>query len=296
MTWVWEHSWVKGSELLLLLAIADHADDQGRNAWPSVARLADRTRVDRRTIQRLLRRLAQQGCLEIEPTEGPRGTNRYTVVMTPQAGGAAVNNPSQPVDAAAQSVDKAGGGRMPPGGRTALKGWHPGTLGAAPMPPERSSMNPPPNPARQLDLQVSGDQANAVSVSGAATSLNPEAEARIVLTELGPDWSIAPHEADQLVPKVCALLEAGWPRPRLIAVLSARSRGVRSPVAVLHTRLRELTTTSRTSTKGAESPSTSRPPWCGHSTCDERTRMRDDDSGPLRRCTSCHPLHAAPSR
>ena len=52
MNWVWEHSTAKGSELLLLLDIADAADDQGRNAFPSISTLAAKTRMSRRTVQR----------------------------------------------------------------------------------------------------------------------------------------------------------------------------------------------------------------------------------------------------
>src|ERR1044072_9077547 len=153
MTWVWEHSWVKGSELLLLLAIADHADDQGRNAWPSIARLAERTRVDRRTVQRLLRRLAQQGCLAVEHTDGPRGTNRYTVLMRTATLTNRVDNAAQAGDNNAETVDNRGGGKMPPSGKSLLEGRHRSDEGAAPLPPEPPSTNVPLNPATgHLDL------------------------------------------------------------------------------------------------------------------------------------------------
>jgi hypothetical protein len=83
MTWVWEHSPAKGTELLTLLAIANNAADDGSNAWPSIARLAQKTRLDERTVRRVLHRLAEGGHLVIEVSAGPSGTNRYTVVMTP---------------------------------------------------------------------------------------------------------------------------------------------------------------------------------------------------------------------
>ncbi len=50
VTWVWEHSPVAGNERLVLLAITDSAEDDGRNAWPSVATLASKTRLDPRTV------------------------------------------------------------------------------------------------------------------------------------------------------------------------------------------------------------------------------------------------------
>ncbi|ONI92646.1 hypothetical protein ALI22I_02560 [Saccharothrix sp. ALI-22-I] len=80
MTWVWEHAEAAGTDLLLLLAIADSADDQGRNAWPSVADLSRKTRLDERTVQRRLKRLHGQGHVTIEPGGGRR-RNRYTIPM-----------------------------------------------------------------------------------------------------------------------------------------------------------------------------------------------------------------------
>jgi len=53
MTWVWDNSTVGGNERLCLLAIADNAADDGRNAWPSLATLARKTRLDERTVRRV---------------------------------------------------------------------------------------------------------------------------------------------------------------------------------------------------------------------------------------------------
>ncbi|HMA46989.1 MAG TPA: helix-turn-helix domain-containing protein [Frankiaceae bacterium] len=82
-TWVWEHSPTAGTARLVLLAIADTADDAGGNAWPSVATLARKTRLDVRTVQRVIRRLVAGGHLRVAPTAGRGGTNVYTVVLTP---------------------------------------------------------------------------------------------------------------------------------------------------------------------------------------------------------------------
>ncbi|XVS67851.1 helix-turn-helix domain-containing protein [Actinosynnema sp. CA-299493] len=82
MTWVWEHAEAAGTDLLLLLAIADSADDQGRNAWPSIADLSRKTRLDERTVQRRLKRLHDQGRIAIE-IGGGRRRNRYAILMNP---------------------------------------------------------------------------------------------------------------------------------------------------------------------------------------------------------------------
>src|SRR6266540_4691977 len=80
MNWVWEHSTAKGSELLLLLAIADAADDHGRNAFPSISTLAAKTRMSRRTVQRLVVKLEDDGHLILQRAGGCRA-NTYEVVL-----------------------------------------------------------------------------------------------------------------------------------------------------------------------------------------------------------------------
>ena len=56
MSIIWERSERSGSELLLLLALADHADDSGA-CYPSVSRLAAKTRMSERSVQYMLRSL-----------------------------------------------------------------------------------------------------------------------------------------------------------------------------------------------------------------------------------------------
>ncbi len=76
MTEVWEYAQAKGSELLLLLAIADHADDKGK-AYPSLQRLAHKTRLSKRNVQYLLKRLQELGLVQIQRGAGPRGCNLF---------------------------------------------------------------------------------------------------------------------------------------------------------------------------------------------------------------------------
>ena len=84
MSHVWEHSQQKGASLLLLLAIADYANDDGR-AWPSIATLANKIRMSERNTQRLLQRLSRCGEIEIEVNSGQNGVNVYRVT-TPRRG------------------------------------------------------------------------------------------------------------------------------------------------------------------------------------------------------------------
>lgn len=78
---VWEYSDQKGSALLLLLAIADYAQENGRGAWPSVATLADKIRMTERNTQLLLAKLEEAGELHIEVGAGPHRTNLYNIIF-----------------------------------------------------------------------------------------------------------------------------------------------------------------------------------------------------------------------
>lgn len=77
---VWDYSTQKGNDLLMLLAIADFADDDG-NAYPSVQTLATKCRMLQRNANKILANLRESGELEIRQNEGPHGTNRYRVVL-----------------------------------------------------------------------------------------------------------------------------------------------------------------------------------------------------------------------
>ncbi len=79
MARVWEYSRQKEGALLVLLAIADFADDEG-NAFPSVPRLAHKARLSDRQTQRLIRKLEEDGELKITPGTGRSHANTFTVL------------------------------------------------------------------------------------------------------------------------------------------------------------------------------------------------------------------------
>lgn len=64
MTLVWKHYPDGGSELLLALALADHAADDGSSIYPSVANMAKKVRQSERNIQYLLGKMLKKGWLE----------------------------------------------------------------------------------------------------------------------------------------------------------------------------------------------------------------------------------------
>jgi hypothetical protein len=125
------------AEKYVLLAYADHADQSGRNIYPSVDLVARKTGYSERAVQNATRRLEENGYL-IPDGQGPRGTNRYRIPLQIQngaskivplaPGGAESAPPSQsdPREAQflpeneAENTPPAGGGAkiapLPPGG------------------------------------------------------------------------------------------------------------------------------------------------------------------------------------
>jgi hypothetical protein len=87
MTLVWESAPTESaSELLVLLTIADHADDNGENAYPGIARIAYRCRLSERRVQQIIKSLEVRGLLMVEKQAGgridlrsDRRPNRYTL-------------------------------------------------------------------------------------------------------------------------------------------------------------------------------------------------------------------------
>ena len=78
-SWVIKYSQHKGSELLLMLMIANHAHADGTNAFPSLKLLAEECRMSRRQIARLVKTLEASGELVVH-RRGTR-TNSYSIRM-----------------------------------------------------------------------------------------------------------------------------------------------------------------------------------------------------------------------
>lgn len=78
MTRVWESGPDNQGELLVLLALADFADDAG-NCWPSIATIAKKARVQDRSAIRIVRRLESAGYLKTIVGGGRHGCNQYRI-------------------------------------------------------------------------------------------------------------------------------------------------------------------------------------------------------------------------
>lgn len=88
MAWAWQAPGLTSNEVLVLVALADHASDTGR-AWPAMSTIARKSRLHRATVFRILRRLEQQGLITPVSTRGGRSsttgqgrTNVYQLNLT----------------------------------------------------------------------------------------------------------------------------------------------------------------------------------------------------------------------
>ena len=75
---VWKHSAAKGTALLLLVSLADQANDDGW-CWPSIENIGARCRISRRTVQRFLMELEKAGELFREERRGH--STHYRVLL-----------------------------------------------------------------------------------------------------------------------------------------------------------------------------------------------------------------------
>ena len=89
MQQVFERSASKGNDRLVLLALADEANDEGTNAWPSINTIAFKAGgIDERTARRCIRNLEELGELRVDLNAGgtadwrsDRRPNLYTVLL-----------------------------------------------------------------------------------------------------------------------------------------------------------------------------------------------------------------------
>jgi Helix-turn-helix domain len=81
MSMVWENGPEKASERMLLLALADNANDAGGRCFPSVETLARKCCLSERQVQRVLRSLEEGGWILVEFGNGRHVTNQYQIVV-----------------------------------------------------------------------------------------------------------------------------------------------------------------------------------------------------------------------
>lgn len=82
MSWVWDHSPYSGASLLMHLALADWANDDGE-CWPNQPQIAAKMRSSIETVRRLTRKMEEDGWLVIvEPSPGKGRSHRYQLALS----------------------------------------------------------------------------------------------------------------------------------------------------------------------------------------------------------------------
>lgn len=176
MSAIWKASPAKGSGLLLLLAIADFANDDGV-AYPAIATLAAKTRLSERNVQYLLRQLEEEGELRTEPGTGPKGCNTYVILQGANFAG---------VQPSVKGVQSSAGGVQP----IAPGGCNPASKGVQPIAPDpsRTTIEPPIGTTKEPPAAAAADSDEAV---GRLCRSWEDATGTLVSRMLGDDLALA---------------------------------------------------------------------------------------------------------
>lgn len=78
MTAVWERAPYRGGALIVLLALADWADDAGY-CFPAIPSIAKKSRLTIRQVSNLLKKFKKDGAVSIEAGGGRGSSNRYLI-------------------------------------------------------------------------------------------------------------------------------------------------------------------------------------------------------------------------
>ncbi len=108
ITQVRDKSQHSGTELLMLLMLADYSDDDG-NSYPAVASLANRCRMTPRNSQYILKSLQASGELRVIKNGGPKGCNLYHINLEALAAAPDLK-PASPVKAGSGVKPTSSGG------------------------------------------------------------------------------------------------------------------------------------------------------------------------------------------
>lgn len=76
---VWASSPVEQGSLLVLLALADSADEDSRTCYPGIATLSRKSRLKERQVQNCIKNLRDMGVIEVQRNASPLKTNVYKI-------------------------------------------------------------------------------------------------------------------------------------------------------------------------------------------------------------------------
>ena len=108
MSNVWDNGPSSQGPLLVMLALADYANDAGE-CWPSIKSISEKARMTERGVQKIIRVLEADGWVNIDTGNGRKGCNKYRINPerrdTPEQGTPRTSTPKTPnVDAETPNV------------------------------------------------------------------------------------------------------------------------------------------------------------------------------------------------
>ncbi|BAQ71230.1 hypothetical protein NHU_04108 [Rhodovulum sulfidophilum] len=163
MAEIWDSELSDVYECAVMLALANHADDEGR-CYPSVSRVSQLARCSERKVRQIIGALEERGYLTIYRNAGPKGCNVFFVRSTP-----APRAPLHDVH--------------PPAPRAPLHDMHPCTPCTQPLhsvhhPPAQRAPEPSENHQEPSEREADASRASAPSseIEDAITLFNETAE------------------------------------------------------------------------------------------------------------------------
>lgn len=296
----------------VLVGLANHASPDGSGAFPSVRTLTRYTGLSERTVRSCLDRLEASGLIrpcdpavvaakikradrrpqgwdldlaqvraDFDATELQVLEHQFPGLrarIAAAAAGAAVGGPTfsgvqqlHPVG----SLDNSGGEvqRLHPAVGT---GCSDQADGVQPATPRGAALAP--EPSKEPSREPSATSVVGYVCESGLAGLGGGASAEF-FAALGEEWKLTAMQEARLGPAVTAAIDSGWTPRELAAWTGANTTNIRSPYAVLASRLSpaELSAPPR--------PQLAWPQWCRQ--CDERTRLLGFDSDAPRPCPSC---------
>lgn len=79
MTLVWDIRWPTQNHLLVMLKLADHANDEGGKVWPAVSTIADQAQCSERTVQNVLKAFRECGLVSVVKAGGGSTPTLYSL-------------------------------------------------------------------------------------------------------------------------------------------------------------------------------------------------------------------------
>jgi Helix-turn-helix domain len=276
--WVSENSPAKGTQLLLLLLLADIADDKGF-CWPSLRTLEYKSRMSRRAVQQLISSLENEGLLTVQRGDG-RESSRYWIDMTKQRED--LRSESRGADSTPLRSESRGADSTPQGCSSYdTPGVH-GSCSDRSVTVIEQSLNPPPV-RKQVTAKLSVQPEEEDSLQeNSKTSVSTHPDTDRVLEAVSKAWGFGQRGRTTIRGAVSGALAASWSASDLIRVLSTNTGGVKRPTAVILARLQDLPDQDQ------KTPTIT--PKCD--ACNPSRWIEDPETGyDLHKCPTCHPTH-----